>query len=48
MRRSQTYAGDINDRIDRDEIDTQRTIQEDDVESSCDFLVLGYVRVPLI
>ena len=48
VRRSAANTADLNDRIQNDEIATERTILDDDVESKCDFLVLGYVRVPLI
>jgi hypothetical protein len=48
LRRSQAYATDINDRLANDELESQRTVMDDDVESTCDYLVLGYVRVPLI
>ena len=46
------YEDDVNlrERFDQhdDELESQRTIADEDVQGHCDFIVLGHVRVPLL
>lgn len=43
-----SYAGDLNNRVFEDDEESEQTVVDDDVLGQCDYLVLGYVRVPLL
>lgn len=46
-----TYASEIgalNDRIGEDDAESEGTIEDEQVTESCDYIVLGYVKVPLL
>ena len=47
MRQSQVYNQDLNNRI-FDEDESDGTIIDEDVMSQCDYIVIGYVKVPLL
>ena len=44
------YGDDLNVRAmgDEDEIQTERTLYDDEILENCDYIVLGHVRVPLL
>lgn len=44
IRQSQTY----DERVIFDDEESEATIQDDDVQNQCDFIVIGYVKVPLL
>lgn len=46
-----TYASEIgalNDRLGEDGAESEGTIEDEQVTESCDYIVLGYVKVPLL
>jgi hypothetical protein len=47
MRRSGIYNEDFNER-DNFDAESEQTIKDEDVLSECNYIVLGYVRVPLL
>jgi hypothetical protein len=47
MRRSGIYNEDFNER-DAFDAESEQTIQDEDVLNECNYIVLGYVRVPLL
>ena len=47
MRQSQVYNTDLNNRL-FDENESDGTIIDEDVMSQCDYIVIGYVKVPLL
>jgi hypothetical protein len=47
MRRSGIYNEDFNER-DNFDAESEQTIKDEDVVNECNYIVLGYVRVPLL
>lgn len=47
LRESQAFSG-MNSRILDDDEASEDTIQEEDVLGNCDYIVIGYVKVPLL
>ena len=48
LRMNQTGGDDFNSRIFEDDEVSENTILDDDVIEQCDYIILGFVRVPLL
>ena len=46
--RANVVGGDLNERTDFNDDESQQTVADDDVIDKCDYIVLGFVRVPLL